>query len=398
VSVLTFGGDYWDGPRHNRHYFLEELGRHEPVLFVSPPHHIAHIIERMGKGTLHRSGVRRINQGLVNYTPSKLLFTNHRLPWLNARMRAIRLARVHALMRRHGVSDPVLLIWHPQYRDMIGHFGERLVVYYAYDQYTGYTGGDAKPSAEEIELMERADIVLALSRELAADKRRHLTNPDKVIHLANAVDYDRFATARAPETVVPADVASIPGPRIGYIGTINEKVNLPVLEALAERPEWHIVLIGRENYSVAEEKRRFLALTARPNVHWLGHRSFALVPAYIKGLDVLMMCYVINNWTFYGDPSKLHEYLASGKPTIGTGLPAIRDFAEVVAIPETPAEWVAAVETALREQDPALVARRIETARENSYQARIIRFRAIVQAALAGRPVDAGAGPQGGRS
>ena len=57
-----------------------------------------------------------------------------------------------------------------------------------------------------------------------------------------------------------------------------------------------------------------------------------------------MMCYVINNWTFYGDPSKLHEYLASGKPTIGTGLPSIREFADVVQIPETPQEWVAAVD------------------------------------------------------
>ena len=132
-----------------------------------------------------------------------------------------------------------------------------------------------------------------------------------------------------------------------------------------------------------EEKARFLALTARPNVHWFGHRPFDQVPAYIKGLDVCMMCYVINNWTFYGDPSKLHEYLASGKPTIGTGLPAIREFADVVQIPETPQEWVAAVDRSLQETDASLVARRIETARQNSYQARIERFRAVVAEALA---------------
>jgi glycosyltransferase involved in cell wall biosynthesis len=380
MNVLTFGGDYWDGPRHNRHYFLEELGRHDRVLFVSPAVHLARLIERIGP--FYPSGVRRINDGLVNYTPSKWLFENHRLPWLDAQMKAQRRRRVRALMRRFDVADPVLLLWHPHYRDMIGRFGERLVVYYAYDQYTGYTGGDAKASPEEIELMERADVVLALSRELAADKRKHVSNPEKIVHLANAADYRMFSASRAPETVVPADIASIPGPRIGYIGTINEKVNLPVLEALAARPEWRLVLIGRENYKVAEEKARFLALAARPNVHWLGHRSFDQVPAYIKGLDVLMMCYVINNWTFYGDPSKLHEYLASGKPTIGTGLPSIREFADVVAIPETPPEWVAAVDRALAERDPALVERRIETARRNSYEARIQRFHDVVDEAL----------------
>ena len=159
--------------------------------------------------------MRHINDGLVNYTPSKWLFENHRSPWLNARMKAARLRRIEALMQRFGVTDPVLLIWHPQYRDMIGRFGERLVVYYAYDQYTGYTGGDAKASPAEIELMERADLVFALSRELAADKRRYLSEPDKVVHLANAANYDMFATSRAPETVVPADLAALPAaPRL----------------------------------------------------------------------------------------------------------------------------------------------------------------------------------------
>lgn len=392
MNVLTFGGDYWDGPRHNRHYFLEELGRHDNVLFVSPPFHLARLIQRTGPQ--YPSGVRRINDGLVNYTPSKWLFENHRSPWLNDRMRGLRDSRVRSLMRNQGLTDPVLLIWHPQYRDVVGRFGEQLVVYYTYDQYTGYTGGDAKPSPAEIEIMERADVVLALSRELAADKRKYLTNPDKVVHLANAADYTRFSTSRAPETVVPDDLAKLPGQRLGYIGTMNEKVNLPVLEALAARPDWTIVLIGRENYKVPEEKRRFLELTARPNVHWFGHRSFDLVPAYIKGLDVCMMSYVINNWTFYGDPSKLHEYLASGKPTIGTGLPSIREFADVVAIPETPAEWVQAAEAALRDRDPEMVERRIATARANSYQARIRRFHDVVDEALRRKGAQA---PGGGR-
>lgn len=384
MNFLSFSGDYWDGPRHNRHYFLEELGRRDRVLFVSPPFYIVNLIRQMGKGTLHPSGVREISSGLVNYAPSKMLFTNLRVKWLNDAMASMRHARVQALVRKYKVEDPILFLWHPMFRDQIGRFNERLVIYYAYDQYTGYTGGDAKASPAEVELMERADLVFVLSRELLADKRKAVTNPDKVVHLANAVDYPMFAAARDDATQVPDDIASIPHPRIGYIGTINEKVNLPALEAVADAdPSWQVVLIGRENYSVKAEKQRFEALVARPNVHWLGHRSHTLVPAYIKGLDVLTMCYVINNWTFYGDPSKLHEYLASGKPTIGTGLPAIREFSDVVAIPETPEEWPAAVAAAIADRDEDLVRRRIETAQQNSYAARIDRFLEIVSDTLA---------------
>jgi glycosyltransferase involved in cell wall biosynthesis len=385
MNVLSITTDYWDGPRHNRHYFCEALARHVPTIFASPPVNIERVVKETGRGTLPKGGIREVAPGLFNYTPPPYLFVNHRLPWLNEWMKTARVDAIRRLMRRERFDDTVLLVWHPYFRDLVGRFDERLVVYYAYDQLSGYTGGDAKPSAAEIALMERADLVFVLSRELLDDKRRHVSNPDKVFHLANAVDFDLFSRARAPETIVPDDLAAIPHPRLGYIGTHNEKVDLDVVEALADRGDWHVVLIGRENYRDAAAKARFLALTARPNVHWLGHRPFDAVPAYIKGLDILMMCYVINNWTFYGDPSKLHEYLASGKPTIGAGLPAIREFADVVQIPTTPAEWVAAVERGLLETGPEATERRIETARANSYEARVTRFIDIVEASLAGR-------------
>jgi len=277
------------------------------------------------------------------------------------------------------------LIWHPPHADLVGQLGERMVVYYAYDQYSGYTGGDAKPSPTEIKLLERADLVFTVSHELMRDKQQFVANPSKIVHLPNAVDFDRFSAARREDTRIPDDLDRLPRPRLGYIGSINEKLNLPVLEALSShRPNCSVVLVGRDNYTNADEKRRFQALVARPNVHWLGYREYDLVPAYIKGLDVCMMCYVVNNWTFYGDPLKLHEYLASGKPTIGTGLQSVKDFADVVMIPESPSEWVAAVDEALAERNPELVERRIETARANSYSDRIRSFLTTVEGALNG--------------
>lgn len=384
MDFVSISPDYWDGPRHNRHYFCEELSTRARVLFVSPPFNIAQVVDAAaGKVRLSASGIRQLSPTLTNYTPSKLLFTNHRFPRVNRWLAGRRLDQIRMVMRDKGLTDPALIIWHPQYRDLIGQFGERLVIYYVYDQYTGYTGGTARhQSPEETELLQRADLVFVLSRQLYEDKRAYAG--DKVVHLANAVDFDMFSAERNAGTQVPADLEAIPSPRIGYIGTINEKVNLTVLEHLSTvRPDTSIVLIGRQNYRNQQEKERFFALAARTNVHWLGHRPHVDVPAYIKGLDVCMMCYVINNWTFFGDPSKLHEYLASGKPTIGTGLPSIREFADVVDVPETPEEWAEAVERALSETGPDLRRRRIEVARANSYQARIDKFLEAVETAAA---------------
>ena len=149
-------------------------------------------------------------------------------------------------------------------------------------------------------------------------------------------------------------------------------MDVPLLEHISStRPGWSIVLIGRQNYSVEAERQRFLSLVARPNVHWLGHRPHHTLPAYLKGLDVCMMCYVINNWTYYGDPLKMHEYLASGKPTIAVGLKSIQPFADVVAIREKHEDWVVAIEEGLHRDTDEARAKRIETARQNSSSRRI---------------------------
>ena len=47
-------------------------------------------------------------------------------------------------MRRERFEKPVLLLWHPDLADLAGQFGESLLVYYVYDQYSGYTGGSVE--------------------------------------------------------------------------------------------------------------------------------------------------------------------------------------------------------------------------------------------------------------
>lgn len=381
MDFVSFSPDYWDGPRHNRHYFCQALAKSHKVVFCSPPFYIVTLMRQLGRRTLSRSGTRRLGPNLINYVPPKLLFTNHRYPAVNEWMKRRRIDQVRRLIDRENLRNPILLIWHPNFRDWIGRLEESLIVYYVYDQYSGYTGGKAaEPDPNELELMERADVVFVLSAELFRDKQKWSRN---IYHLPNAVDFNLFSRACDVSTAVPADIAGIHGPRVGYIGTINEKLDVGLLEHVAaRRPDWSIVLVGRQNYTVAAELQRFLALTARANVHWLGPRPYDAVPAYIKGLDVCMMCYVINDWTYFGDPSKMHEYLASGKPTIAAGLPAIREFADVIAIPGTPDGWVQAIDEGLRDVDEEARRRRIETARLNSYPNRVEKATAIIRQAL----------------
>jgi glycosyltransferase involved in cell wall biosynthesis len=158
------------------------------------------------------------------------------------------------------------------------------------------------------------------------------------------VDYEAFATPR-PE---PADLARIPHPRIGYVGRIKQQLDLSLLRSLARRhAQWSFVLVGPvENLGPSEGIMR--ELSAMPNVHLLGPKPVHLLPDYTQHLDVCMLCYEVTGYTKFIYPLKLHEYLASGRPVVGSAIESLREFAEVVRVAEGADEWSSALSDALQ--------------------------------------------------
>jgi hypothetical protein len=77
------------------------------------------------------------------------------------------------------------------------------------------------------------------------------------------------------------------------------------------------------------------------------------------------MPYRTNDYTRYIYPLKLHEYLATGLPTIGTSIRSLERFADVVTLADDTAGWTAALDHAL-------------TVAENSAERRAAR-RAVAQ-------------------
>jgi glycosyltransferase involved in cell wall biosynthesis len=98
------------------------------------------------------------------------------------------------------------------------------------------------------------------------------------------------------------------------------------------------------------------SLPRRPNIHYLGQKPYEELPAYIAGWDVALMPFAHNESTRFISPTKTPEYLASGRPVVATSIHDVVDpYARegLVAIADTPADFVAAVENALRAPRPA---------------------------------------------
>jgi len=146
-------------------------------------------------------------------------------------------------------------------------------------------------------------------------------------------------------------------------------MDIPLLIDLARRHcNWSFVFVGPRGYLVGHEAA-LEELALLPNVYMLGPRAIAELPSYVQQFDVGMLCYVVNDYTRYIYPLKMHEYLASGLPIVGSPIKALEDFTHVVSLASGPHEWSRALEAALgsaaRSADKIRV--RQEVAREHDW-------------------------------
>ncbi|WP_254606672.1 UDP-galactopyranose mutase [Sphingomonas bacterium] len=238
-------------------------------------------------------------------------------------------------------GDPLLWFHTPMMAGFATHLKASAVVYDCMDELSAFRFADPALAANEARLMARADVVFTGGHSLYEAKagRHH-----DVHAFPSAVDTRHFAAARNGPAI-PADQASITGPRLGFFGVIDERIDLALLDAVAAaRPDWSLVMIG----PVA--KIDPAALPRRANLHWLGARSYAELPACLAGWDVALMPFAINAATRFISPTKTPEYLAGGLPVVSTPVVDVaRQYGalDAVGIAGDAAGFVAACERAL---------------------------------------------------
>lgn len=224
-------------------------------------------------------------------------------------------------------------------------------VYDCMDELSAFRGAPPELLLREAELFRRADLVLTGGHSLYEAKRgRH----PSVHAFPSSVDTAHFASARSPQAD-PTDQATIPRPRLGFFGVIDERLDIGLLASVADlRPDWHIVLIG------PTVKIDAAGLPRRPNIHYLGAKTYAELPAYLAGWDVALIPFARNEATRFISPTKTPEYLAAGKPVVST---SIRDVVQpygarqLVRIADEPNPFIEAVGDALSEKSAPRIAR-----------------------------------------
>ena len=261
---------------------------------------------------------------------------------------------------------------------MLGKLGDAGVVYDCMDELAQFRGAPADLSRRELELIAQADVVFTGGYQLYSRKSQH---HDNVHFYGCGVDVEHYGRARHPDTAIPADVATLPHPVLGYFGVIDERLDYALIEALADAfPGGSVVMVG-PTAKVDPAK-----LPQRANLHWLGQRPYEDLPAYTKAFDVCLMPFALNEATENINPTKTLEYMAAGKPVISTAVPdVIRNFVPIVEVAYSHDEFIAMAARAAAEPDPESIARGIDRARAETWDAIVEAMRGHMLSAVRAR-------------
>lgn len=285
---------------------------------------------------------------------------------LNGRVIA---ALVKRQMKTLGFEDAILWNFSPLHGRAVRHLPHALALYDIADVWVNYlhsASGRGVVQWVEEHLCRTADLVLP-STENMAQQFAPLNPETHVVH--HAADYPHFAQAADPATEIPADIRDLPRPIIGSVGVIDpDRFDVGLIEYLSQmRRNWSIVLVGPPRQDMDMTR-----LETCPNVYLTGNRPIAELPNYLKGMDVTLIPYKVNEATRDIYPLKLQEYLATGKPTVSSVMPSVLPYKDVVRLAGTHAGFVTEIEAALAEAGaPEKAATRQAVARENSWERRV---------------------------
>ncbi|MEA2721165.1 MAG: hypothetical protein QOJ39_3029 [Candidatus Eremiobacteraeota bacterium] len=352
VDVIVVGLHLrWAGVWQRPNHLLARIARDVPVIVLEEP-----------LASDRDEDVITEQDGVTVVTPHRVTLPDDALD-----RRGV--AAVRALA---GERRPLVWLYTPMMLALADAFPGAPLVFDKMDELAKFAHADARIGPRERDVLQRADVVFSGGRSLFRSVERRTRNP---FCYPSGVDVQHFERARTAQP--HADLAPYRGrPVFGYVGVIDERIDLELVDALAAAaPEATVAMVGPV-VKIDES-----TLPRRANIAYLGKRGYDELPALLAGFDVALMPFALNEHTDNISPTKTLEYLAAGRPVVSTAVPdVVEDHAGVVYVARDRDDFVALVERA-RQGDTERARRADEKARAATWDAISAAMRADLDAA-----------------
>jgi glycosyltransferase involved in cell wall biosynthesis len=287
---------------------------------------------------------------------------------------------INGMLNTLDVRNYVAWYYSPMALMYTDHLKPSLVVYDCMDELSGFKFAHPEIINMEKALFKKADIVFTGGRNLYNAKKAMHQN----IHpFPSSIDKKHFLKARTTKQD-PADQLSIPHPRFGFYGVVDERFDIGLLSEMASRrPDWHFIILG------PVVKIDPAMLPSFSNIHYLGSKTYRELPLYLAGWDVAIMPFALNDSTRYISPTKTPEYLCGGKPVISTAIvDVVNDYARhgLVKIADNADAFIAAGEELLAMKNRTAWLRAVDAhLKSNSWDITWQQMKALIEAGLKAR-------------
>jgi len=327
TPLVVYSHLRWDPAFKRPHQVMSRLAVNRPILYVEEP---------VANGDEPSLETTAIGRNLIVARPH----------FAAARARAgfghgnqdVLANMIRGEIQRQGWQEHAAWLYTPMAIGVSQRLRPRATVYEAIANLAALPGAPTDLGDREQELLQCADVVMTGGPTLY--RALHDRHPF-VRCFPSSVDSMHFE--RRPWIEDPCDQDELPHPRLGYFGAIDDRLDLGLLDTLASaHPDWQIVLLG-PILRIAPE-----ALPSRPNLHVLGGRGYAELPAYAAWWDLGLIPYVLNPLTRSINPSQTLEYLAADLPVVTTPIDDVVElYGDLVQTGDTHESFLAACESAL---------------------------------------------------
>lgn len=325
TTIIAFSHLRWDSVYQRPRHLLTRLAENYRIVFIEEP--VFHDDDSFFEISTPGKNVTVLKP----HTPVAAAgFHDEQLPHLIK------------LMRQLSVLEEEHIAWFytPMALPLLQELQPAAVIYDCIDELSACKDSPRQMLQRENALLKVADLVFSASPSLYRMKRERHPN----VHcFPGSAETAHFEQALDRSHTHPA-LEEIPGPRLGFYGVIDERIDMRLIEALAEaHPLWQIVMVGpATRIDPAMQQKRH-------NIHYLGHQPYEALPRLLAGWNACLLPFALNESTIHSASlDRTLEYMTAGLPVISTAIADVIElYGDVVAVAETPKEFIRACEQAL---------------------------------------------------